>query len=261
MRLVTATLVAITGTCLCGASLALAADDSFVGSWKFNPDKSQLSGLSYKVDEAGPDQYKFIFGDDSETIALGKEHPTKYGNNWLLTKSGPNAWKWIRKRNGKIISDATWTVSEDGATSTYVSTETRPDGSTSHDETTLKRTSGSSGLVGAWESSEIKIGSPTTLEFAKWQGDGYSMKNPVFKEQTDFKLNGKEFTPKGPRVAPGTTVSAKAIGSDKMELTYKLKGKTTETDTWEVSADGKTLSDTVNFPGENKSEVDIYDRQ
>ena len=49
---------------------ALAADDSFVGKWKMNPDKSQLNGLTYKIEDAGGGQYKFSFGDDVETLTL-----------------------------------------------------------------------------------------------------------------------------------------------------------------------------------------------
>jgi hypothetical protein len=262
MKLITATLVAITGLSLCAAPLILAQDDSFVGKWKFNPDKSQLNGLTYKVDQGGTGKYKFTFGDDTETLTLGKEHVTKYGNTWLITQSGPNAWKWVQKRDGKVFSDAMWTVSDDGATSTYVSTETRPDGSSSHDETKLKRTAGgTSGLVGTWESTEIKIGSPTMLQIASWEGDGYSMSNLTFQEKTEFKLGGKDYTPKGPRVPKGTTVSGKSIDAHTMELTSKLKGKTTETDRWELSADGKTLTDTINFSGESKPEVDVFERQ
>ena len=45
-------------------------------------------------------------------------------------------------------------------------TETRPDGSTSKNETKLKRTAGSStgGLVGTWEGSGTTVGSPTVME-------------------------------------------------------------------------------------------------
>jgi hypothetical protein len=262
MKLITATLVAITGLSLCAAPLAFAEDNSFVGKWKFNPEKSQLNGLTYKVAQAGNDQYTFTFGDDSETLTLGKDHTTKYGNTWLITQNSPNAWKWVIKRNGKVTSDATWTVGDDGTTSTYISAETRPDGSKSNDETKLKRTEGgSSGLVGTWESTEIKVGSPTTIEMAKWEGTGYSMKNPTYKSENDFRLDGKEYTPKGPQVAKGTAVSGKSIDAHNIELTYKLNGKTTETDRWELSADGKTLTSTVNYPGESKQEVDVYDRQ
>jgi hypothetical protein len=261
MKLNTAALAALTAFSVCAVSSILAADGSFVGKWKFNPEKSQLNGLTYKVGEAGGDKFTFAFGDDSETITLGKAHLTKYGNTWTITKTGPNAWRWVIKRNGKVVSDATWTVSDDGATSTYVETATHQDGSTSHNETALKRTAGTSGLVGTWESTEIKIGSPSTMEIAKWEADGYSMKYPPDKVVTDFKLDGKEYKPKGPTVAPGTTVSGKGVNENKMELTYKLKGKVTDTDNWELSSDGKTLTNTITFPGVDKQEVDVYDRQ
>jgi hypothetical protein len=261
MKPITAVFVAIIAT-LGVASLTFAQNDSFVGKWKFNPETSQLNGLTYIVADAGNGQYTFTFGDDSETLTLGKEHTTKYGSTWLVTQKAPNAWRWLRKRDGKVTSDAMWTVADDGATSTYVSTEMHPDGSSSKDETDLKRSAGgNSGLVGNWESTAIKVGSPTTIEMAKWEGTGYSLKSPAFKAQTDFKPDGKEYTPKGPQVPKGLTVSAKAIDAHTIELTYKLKGKTTETDRWELSPDGKTLTATVNYSGVSKPEVDVYDRQ
>jgi hypothetical protein len=54
---------------------------------------------------------------------------------------------------------------------------------------------------------------------------------------------------------------AKKVDDHTVELTYKLKGKTTETDKWELSADGKTLTDTITYAGITKPEVDVYDRQ
>ena len=56
-------------------------------------------------------------------------------------------------------------------------------------------------------------------------------------------------------------VSASKTDDHNMELTYKLQGKTTETDRWELSADGKTLTQTVTYAGVSKSEVDVYDRE
>ena len=262
MKLTTTSLITITLLCFGAAPLSRAADDSFAGKWKFNPEKSQLGGLTYKVEDAGNNKITFKFGDTSETVSLdGKPHTTRFGSTWEVTKNGANAFKWLRKRDGKTLSDATWTVANDGATSTYDTTETRPDGSTSHDVITLKRTGGgTSGLVGTWESTEIKIGSPGTMEVEKSGTNGYSMKNRAYREDTDFKVDGKSYTPKGPNVAPGTTVSAKEMGDNKMKLTYKLKGKVSETDTWELSSDGKTLTETVTYPGEKKQEVDIFER-
>jgi hypothetical protein len=244
------------------SAAALAADDSFVGKWKMNVGKSQFTGLQYKIEDLGGDKYSFAFGDDVETIPLdGKDHPTKYGNTWAITKSGPNKWKWTRKRDGKVISVSNWTVSEDGQIFSSSRESMRPDGSTSHEELTFKRTAGTSGLTGTWESTEFKMTPPTTLEIEKWQGDGYSFLDPAYKERADFKLDGKDYTPKGPRVAKGTTVSGKRNDRHTIDLTYKLKGKTTSTEHYEVSADGKTLTTTVTFPGQSKSETDVYDRK
>lgn len=241
---------------------ALAADDSFVGKWKFNPDKSQLTGLDYKIEDAGGGQYRFIFGDDVETLTLdGKGHVTKYGDTWSIKTTGPNSWESTNERDGKVTNKSKWTVSADGQTFTSIDESMRPDGATARSEATLKRTGGTSGLVGAWESASVKVLSPTSIGIAKWQRDGYTRTNPAYKEILDFKLDGKESTPKGPRVPKGMTVTAKKTDDHSMELTYKLKGKTIETDKYEVSADGKILTQTVTYSGVSKPEIDIYDRK
>jgi hypothetical protein len=262
MKLLTATCVAITGLGLCAVPRALAADDSFVGKWKLNPEKSQFNGLTYKIDDAGGNKYRFTFGDDVETVPLdGKDHMTKYGNTWAIKNTGPNTWKSTQKRDGKVTSTSIWTVSEDGQTFTSTDENKRPDGSTSHNEAKFKRTAGTSGLVGTWESTELKLSSPAPIEVEMWKGDGYVIVNPSYKGRTEFKLDGKDYADKGPRVAKGSTVSAKRVDDRTIELTDKLKGKTTATERYEVSADGKTLTDTISYAGLDKPEVDVYDRQ
>ena len=244
------------------SATSLAADDSFVGKWKFNPDKSQLTGQDYKIEDAGGGQCRFIFGDDVEVLTLdGKSHVTKYGDTWSIKTTGPNSWESTNELDGKVTNKSKWTVSADNQTFTSVDETTRPDGSTGRTEATFKRTSGTTGLAGTWQTTSVKVLSPTSITIAKWQGDGYTRTNPAFKETFAFKLDGKEYTPKGPRVPPGTTVTAKKIDDHSMELTYKLKGKTIETDKYEVSADGKTLTQTVTYPGVSKPEIDVYDRE
>jgi hypothetical protein len=241
---------------------ALAADDSFVGKWKFDPDKSQMNGLDYKIEDAGGGQYRFIFGDDVETLTLdGKAHVTKYGDTWSIKATGPNSWESINERDGKVTNKSKWTVSADNQAFTSLDENMRPDGSTGKSEAVFKRTGGTSGLVGTWQTTSVKVLSPTSVTIAKWQGDGYSRTSAVFKETLEFKLDGKEYTPKGPRVPPGMTVTAKKIDDHSMELTYKLKGKVMETDKYEVSADGKTLTQTVTYAGVSKPEIDVWSRE
>jgi hypothetical protein len=218
--------------------------------------------LQYKIEDAGGGQYRFVFGDDVETLTLdGKGHVTKFGDTWSIKATGPSSWDSITERDGKVTNKSKWNITQDNQTFTSTDESMRPDGSAGRTEATFKRTGGTSGLAGTWESTSVKVLSPTSIEVAKWQGGGYSRISPVYKERLDFKLDGKEYTPAGPRVPKGTTVSAKKIGDHNMELTYKLKGKTTETDKWELSADGKTLTQTVTYPGVSKPEIDVYDRE
>ena len=220
--------------------------------WRPGPGQSLPAGC----------QYRFIFGDDVETLTLdGKGHVTKFGDTWSIKTTGPSSWESTTKRDGKVTSKSKWSISEDGQTFTSIDENMRPDGSTGRSEASLKRTSGTSGLVGSWESTSVKVLSPTSIEIAKWQADGYSRINPVYKERLNFKLDGKDYTPTGPRVAKGTTVTASKIDDHNIELTYKLKGKTTETDKLELAADGKTLTQTITYAGVSKPEVDVYDRE
>ena len=241
---------------------ALAADDPFVGKWKFDPDKSQMNGLDYKIEDAGGGQYKFIFGDDVETLTLdGKGHVTKYGDTWSIKATGPNSWDSTTERDGKVTTKSKWTVSADNQTFTSTDENMRPDGTTGKTEAIFKRTGGTTGLAGTWQTTSVKILSPTSMTIEKWQGAGYSRTSAVFKETLQFNLDGKEYSPKGPRVPPGMTVSAKKIDDHSMELTSKLKGKTIETDKYEVSADGKTLTQTVTYAGVSKPEIDVWNRE
>ncbi len=251
----------LASTCLASATL-LAADSSMVGKWKLNPDKSTLTGLQEKIEDLGGGKFKFTFGDDEETIVMdGKEHAAKYGGMWSVKKEGPNSWKSVRTRDGKVTSTSTWTVSEDGQIFTSTTDGTRADGSTFNSVFKAKRIAGSSGLAGTWESTEMKPGSPTEWEIATYDGDGLSFITPANKERLDLKFDGKDYPDKGPRVAEGTTASGKRIDARTIEVSYKLKGKLVSTERTELSEDGKTLTTTVTFPGVTKSEIDIYERQ
>ena len=100
---------------------------------------------------------------------------------------------------------------------------------------------------------------PWTIELAKWQERLLTI-NPAYKERLDFKADGKSYTPAGLRVPKGTTVTARKVNDHTIELVYKLKGKRTETDQWQLSTNGKTLTQTISYAGVNTPEVDVYNR-
>jgi hypothetical protein len=180
---------------------------------------------------------------------------------WSVTKTGPNSWKSVDKRDNKVTSTSIWTLSEDGQTFTSTTDGTRTDGSTYKNVFKAKRIAGTSGLAGTWESTGLKIGSPAEWEIAAYEGDGLSFITPANKERLDLKFDGKDYPSKGPRVAEGSTASGKRIDQRTIEVSNKLEGKLVSTDRTELSEDGKTLTTTTSYPGVAKPETIVYERQ
>lgn len=133
--------------------VAQAADNPFTGKWKLNPSKSVLTD-QMKVEAAGPNKYNLIFsGDNVETVvADGTDQPALFGSTLAIVVEGPDAWKIVRKTNGKTTIIGLWKLSADGSTLTDNYTGYHADGSTSNLHYIYQRTAGTSGFVGTWES-------------------------------------------------------------------------------------------------------------
>ena len=255
------TFILLVATCLTGTNL-LAADVSFVGKWKINLAKSVITGFPGTIEDVGHGEFKFIFGDDIDLMVMdGKEHPTKYGTERTFTKVGPNHWTTEYKRDGKLTGSDDWRISEDEKTITFLTAGTRADGTNYKGETKFKRTAGTVGLAGTWESTEIDPNNYSDWVIEPFEGDGLAVTIPSSKERHAVKFDGKDYPNEGPRVAPGATTAGKRIDEHTIELVNKLKGKVLDTARIELSADGKTFTLTDTYPGVEKKEIDVYERQ
>lgn len=254
------TFLLLAAVCLTGGNL-LAADASFVGRWKINLKKSIVTGFQEKIEDLGNNQIKTSFGDYEETITIdGKEHPTKHGNMAITTAEGPNHWKDVIMKDGKVVKTESWTLSDDGKLFTEVDDHTRPDGSTDKSVYKLKRVAGTSGLAGTWEDTEADPNDYPDVVIGPFEGDGLDFVTERSKEHDAVKFDGKDYPNQGPRVAPGATTAGKRVDERTVELTDKLKGQLTDTQRMELSADGKTLTVTITYPGVEKKQVMVYER-
>src|SRR5271166_3964232 len=109
-----------------------AANDPFVGDWKLNPSKSKLTDVM-KVKRVGANKYAFDFGSDSsETVVIdGTDQAGISGTTLSVSVEQPDAWKVVRKRDGRMLLTANWKLSKDGNTLTDNYNEISPNGSTS----------------------------------------------------------------------------------------------------------------------------------
>lgn len=237
-----------------------AASDSFVGAWKLNPAKSKLIDVM-KVESLGGNKYAFDFGGGPEKIlADGSDQTGGYGTMLSVTVEGPDTWKVVRKKEGRMLLTATWKLSQDGKTLSDKYTEFAPNGSPATTDYLYQRTADGTGFAGTWEST-MPIDSAFVLEIRPYEEDGLSFVNVSEKVTRNVKFDGKDHPDSDRRVAEGSTLSSRRVNEHTLEITDKTKGKITRTEHLELSPDLKTLTRTVRPVGQRTPNKFVFERQ
>lgn len=251
----------LVGACVVASAL-WAADASFVGDWELNSSKSKLTD-EMKVASMGANKYAFDFGGGNpETIVVdGTDQTAGYGTTLSVTVEGPNAWKVVRKKDGRMLLTGIWTLSDDGKTLKDNYTELAPNGSATTVNYIYTRTAGTSGFAGTWESTSETVESVYVLQVRTYEGGGLSFIDPAEEETKNVKFDGKDYPNAGPNAAPGSSASIRRVDENTLELTDKSNGKVTATEDIQLSTDGKALTMTVHIAGRSKPNILVFDRQ
>jgi hypothetical protein len=244
------------------AAPADSATSAFTGTWKLNPSKSTLTD-QMKVEAAGPNKYNLIFsGDNIETVtADGTDQPGLFGTTIAVTADAPDSWKVVRKKNGSITIIGLWKLSPDGNTLTDNFTGYRPDGTTSNLHYIYKRTAGTTGFPGTWESTTEDVNSAFELRIKPYRDDGLSFVYPGGSMIKSMKLDDKGYPGSGPNAPAGYTSSIKRVNAQTLQMTDRMKGKLFDTQKIELSPDGNTLTITTSIPGRAKPNIQVFDRE
>ena len=246
--------------CLLAGTL-WAADDPFCGKWKVNMEKSKFSGDQVKIQDRGGNKYKWTVGNISDTITYdGTDQPVNFGRTISMTPEGTNHWKMVIKKDGRLLSSMTHTISDDGKTQTIKGADTKPDGTTSDFNVVWKKVGGGSGWEGTWEETDVKFTSPDEWNIEPYDGEGLTFNTPAYQDTLSMKFDGKDYEEKGPNVAPGSMSSGKRVSAHTLEVTDKVKGEVLDHTKYEVSPDGKTLTLTIRQTGQPKELTIVYDK-
>lgn len=239
-----------------------AADEPFAGKWKLNPSKSTLTD-TMKVTAAGENKYGFDFGAGQvETIVVdGTDQPGIFGTTLNVTAEGPNSWKVVRKKDGRMMLTAAWTLSEDGNTLSDAYRQFETNGSTTSVDYVYKRTTAGSGFAGTWESASVKVDSVFEIQIQPFEGDGLTFTSSVGGTARNMKFDGKDYAQVGKNVLDGSASSGHRVDERTLELTDKIKDKVTDTREITLSPDLKTLTMTVKPVGQTNPNVLVFDRE
>ena len=219
-----------------GASLA---QSSFDGTWKVDFESALPTKMNVWLLKDG----MYSCASCSPTInvkADGKDHRVTgqpYDTISVTVVDGQTVEE-IEKKNGQIVSDEKFMVSDDGNTATdefgtWKLTMTR----------IAKAPAGAHPLSGSWKPLKMEsISDRELLVTYKVEGDTLAMSRPTGQSYT-AKLDGPDGTYKGdPDI---NSVALKRIGQNIIEETDKANGKVVNITTLTLAADGKSMTVSV----------------
>jgi hypothetical protein len=247
------------------ASLAAGAlwavNDPFVGEWKLIQSKSKLTD-QMKVESLAGNKYAFDFGGGPETIAAdGTDQLAGFGTTLSVAIAAPDSWKVVRKKAGRVLLTANWKLSKDAQTLTDDFTAIGSNGSPSNVKYVYKRTAGTSGFAGTWESTSETVNFVFVLQVRPYEGDGLSFIDPTDEVTKNVKFDGKDYPNVGANAAPGSVSSVRRVNEHTLEVTDKFNGKVADTQEIKLSSDSKTLTMTVHTAGRTEPNVLVFERQ
>lgn len=215
-----------------------------------------------KVESLGTNKYAFDFGGGAEIIvADGTDQPAGFGTTLAVTVEGPDAWRVVRKKNGRMLLTGVWKLSANGNTLRDAFTANRPDGSTLSMNYVYKRTAGKSGFPGTWESTSEKVNSVVELQIRPYEDDGLSFVRPSEHDIQNMRFDGKDYPHVGPDVPPDLLSSGRRVNERTLEITDKIKAKVMQTRQIKLSPDLKTLTVTVRPVGQSTPNILVFDRE
>lgn len=241
-----------------------AGDNPFVGDWKLNPSQSKLTD-QMKVDALGGNRYAFDFAGDGSTEAIvtdGTDQPGYSGTTLAVTAENPDAWKVVRKKDGRTLLTAKWKLSKNGNTLTDNFSEISPNGTPSTVNYVYKRTAGGSGFAGTWVSTSEAVNFVFVIQIRPYDGDGLSIINSSSQLTRNLKLDGKDYPNAGPNAAIVAVSSVRRLNEHTLELTDKRSdGKVYDTQQIKLSSDVKTLTMTRHTVGRSDPSIFVFERQ
>lgn len=208
------------------------------GAWKMDRSSIKYDGptMSVVTDAEG---YTITRGETAmpKTVCDGKPHQTPDGM-LTCTKSGSGYALSVAK-GGKTIRKTMVSLSPDGK-KRISKTERFPEGEKPYRLTSIsERQSGGPGLNGVWKEVDVLESRDTGVMHIKVMGDSISFQETDTPKAIVSKLDG---TPT--KLDETSTISTKLDDPHTLKVTYSSDGKVRRENTFLLSSDGKTVSET-----------------
>jgi hypothetical protein len=231
-------------------STASVAQSPFDGTWKTNMAATKFSPKP-NVFYLSQGWYHCVSCSPVVDVAANGEDQAVTGQAYdsvSVKEVDPKTIAVTTKKDGKLLSEQTRTVSADGKTLTVKTTSHPLNSDTPITATATGKLvgvapAGVHATSGQWKIEKVEQSDNGLLTTYKRNGDELSMSTPTGESYT-AKLDGNDYPVKG---TPGhDMVSLKKIDAHTIEETDKRKGTVIEVDKMTVSPNGKTMTIVAN---------------
>ena len=231
----------------------IAQANQWNGSWKIDPATLKYDGptMSLATDATG-----YVVTRQGKagpkTICDGKPHKDSTDGAMVTCSKAGSGYVLDVSNNGKRTNKVTITLSADGKMMTRRNEVFPADGSSPFTITTVaKRTSGGPGMNGDWKVVSFKESQDKGILSIHVDGNSVAFKETDNDKPVMLKADGT------PVKFMGGTMAAKMDGPHKLTIIYTGEdGKVRRHNTFELSADGKALTETDVTPVVALNDVD-----
>jgi hypothetical protein len=119
---------------------------------------------------------------------------------------------------------------------------------------------GASGFAATWDSTSEKPGR-VEIEVQPYEGNGLSFINQAQHSTKHMKFDGKDYPVKDADAPAGAMSSARRVNAGTLVFTEKRNGKVADIQHIQLSADGKTLTMTIQPASGRRPNVLVFERE
>jgi hypothetical protein len=241
------------------ASVLVAADAPYIGTWKANMAKSDFAGTTITYQKLPGGEWQATADGISYKFRMdGKDYSDNLGDTAAWKALDTYTWQTAWKVNGKLVYTDTLRIGAGGVL-TISSKGTKPSGEPIDQKITSQRVSGGPGLAGTWKSKAIQDNAPEVIQLAAMTGGRLLFRNS-YGSECSGKTDGTDQPCKGPLIPTGWTAVVTASGRH-LTSTLKKDGKPLYRYDYTVSEDGKTLTQVGGALSTNEKVKVVFDRQ
>jgi hypothetical protein len=172
----------------------------------------------------------------------GQGHLVGDGRTVSCTQKGSDHLEISTFKNGSKVSKAQWELSNHGDALTIQGTMLQLDGSAVNPtESRYTRTSGSTGFIGGWRNTDLFKGLPSILK-TKIDDNALHFYYPEIDVHVDAAVDGSSSPVHTFLFPSGANIVLSERSPREFTMTTNLDGHAAYVEHWELSADGRSLT-------------------